>query len=310
MKTVSTPKRIEIVDALRGFSLAGIVIVHIVEQYSGSPLPAEALESARQGPIDGVVDGLIQFLLRGKFFALFSLLFGWSFYIQFDNAQQKNTDYRVRYLWRIFLLFIIGYLHHCFYRGDILTIYALLAPLLILFLPLSNKWLLGVVAIIFLGIPRIALFQVFGESTIFGGPAINQESPEVIEYWQALKYGTFADVLYSNATDGFRMKMEFQLSVFYRFYLTFAFFLLGTWLGRINYFAQFQKYKQATRWALILSIVGFFLFGMFTGLAFNQVGTEFSLSNPWAVTGLHLLDLVNICLTVIILIVFVFVYLH
>jgi uncharacterized protein len=61
MKTTSTPKRLEIVDALRGFSLAGIVIVHIVEQYAGGPLPAEAMESARQGTADYVVDGFIQF---------------------------------------------------------------------------------------------------------------------------------------------------------------------------------------------------------------------------------------------------------
>jgi hypothetical protein len=187
---------------------------------------------------------LSSFFLRGKFFALFSLLFGWSFFIQFDNARKRNTDYRGRYLWRIFLLFVIGYVHHCFYRGDILTIYAMLAPFLILFLPLSNKWLWAGIGIIFLGIPRIILFQTIGDGSIFGGPAMDFEGPEVQQYWQVLKNGTLPEVLYSNATDGFAMKMEFQLGLIYRFYLTFAFFLFGAWLGRIRYFDQFEKYKS------------------------------------------------------------------
>jgi uncharacterized protein len=308
MKTTSTPKRLEIVDALRGFSLAGIVIVHIVEQYAGGPLPAEAMESARQGTADYVVDGFIQFFLRGKFFALFSLLFGWSFFIQFDNARKRNTDYRGRYLWRIFLLFVIGYVHHCFYRGDILTIYAMLAPFLILFLPLSNKWLWAGIGIIFLGIPRIILFQTIGDGSIFGGSAMDFEGPEVQQYWQVLKNGTLPEVLYSNATDGFAMKMEFQLGLIYRFYLTFAFFLFGAWLGRIRYFDQFEKYKVATRWVLIGSAIGFFVFGALTAVSFMQVGQEFSFGNPWAAVGLHMLDLVNLCLTLIILAGFVFIY--
>jgi uncharacterized protein len=308
MKTTSTPKRLEIVDALRGFSLAGIVIVHIVEQYAGGPLPAEAMESARQGTADYVVDGFIQFFLRGKFFALFSLLFGWSFFIQFDNARKRNTDYRARYLWRIFLLFVIGYVHHCFYRGDILTIYAMLAPFLILFLPLSNKWLWAGIGIIFLGIPRIILFQTIGDGSIFGGPAMDFEGPEVQQYWQVLKYGTLPEVLYSNATDGFAMKMEFQLGIIYRFYLTFAFFLFGAWLGRIRYFDQFEKFKTASRWVLIGSTIGFFVFGALTAVSFMQMGQEFSFGSPWAAVGLHMADLLNLCLTLIILAGFVFIY--
>ena len=34
-----TLNRIEIIDALRGFALAGIVIVHMVEQYLAAPAP-------------------------------------------------------------------------------------------------------------------------------------------------------------------------------------------------------------------------------------------------------------------------------
>ena len=162
-------KRIEIIDALRGFALAGIVIVHIVEQYVGSALPEDALSAARLGWPDSAVDGIIEFFLRGKFFALFSLLFGLSFSIQFANAQERGDDYRLTYLWRVILLFFIGFAHHCIYRGDILTIYALIAPILILFVPLSSRWLWIFIGAILLGVPRVILFLTTQGVPFLGG---------------------------------------------------------------------------------------------------------------------------------------------
>ena len=44
-KTDSANNRIEIIDALRGFALAGIVIVHMVENYIGAPSPTTFNES-------------------------------------------------------------------------------------------------------------------------------------------------------------------------------------------------------------------------------------------------------------------------
>ena len=302
------PARISSIDALRGFALAGIVIVHIVEQYVAGPLPTEVMEGSRFGWPDYLVDGFIQFFLRGKFFALFSILFGLSFFIQFDNAQTRGIEYTGRYVWRIFLLFVIGYVHHCFYRGDILTIYAMLAPFLIFFLPLNNKWLWTAIAVIFLGLPRIILFSLPEGIPLFTTVDTDPNSPSVAAYWQILKHGTIFDVLFSNATDGFKMKMEFQLGVFYRFYLTFAFFLMGVWLGRIGYFENPGAFKKQNKRVLIGSIVGFFVCGGLTALAFSQVGGEFSSQNPWVLFGLHVMDLANLCITLIILIGFVFIY--
>lgn len=92
--------------------------------------------------VDQILSGIIGFFIIGKFFALFSILFGLSFFIQMDAAAQKGENFKMRFLWRVFLLFIVGYAHHLFYKGDILTIYALLAPFLILTYRLSNKWIL------------------------------------------------------------------------------------------------------------------------------------------------------------------------
>ena len=305
---MSKPDRITIIDALRGFALAGIVIVHIVEQYVAGQLPPEALADARTGWPDQVVDIFIQIFLQGKFFALFSILFGLSFFIQFDNAQKRSTSYAGRYLWRIALLFIIGYIHHGIYRGDILTIYALLAPFLLFFLPLNNKWIWGAIIVIMLGIPRILIFAFSSGVPLIGRWTIETE-PETLEtYWQILQHGTFLDVFQINATEGFRMKMEYQLGIFYRFYLTFTFFLFGMWLGRIQYFSKLEEYKKVNKRVLLGSIAGFVVFAGLTALAFSQMGEEFSIQNPWALFGIHVVDLINVCITLMILVGFVLVY--
>ena len=300
--------RIDIIDALRGFSLAGIVIVHMVEQYVGGPAPEELSISAHQSVLDNVVDAIVFFIIRGKFFALFSLLFGLSFFIQFDNADKRGTDYRLRYLWRMLILFAIGYMHHLFYRGDILTIYAVLAPFLLPFQRLNAKWLLVGFAIIFLGIPRVLLFYIFGENPLFYPVEMDPNSPGTLATYETLKHGNFFEIAAKNAGEGFLMKMEFQLSAFYRFYLTFAFFLLGAWLGRKGYFKDTLKFQSHTRKALIISSIAFLVFGVAMGLAFSQTGGVFNLGNGWFVVGMHLMDLTNLCLTVVIVTVFVYAY--
>src|SRR6056297_853080 len=93
-----TLNRIEIIDALRGFALAGIVLVHMVEQYLAAPWPEGQMEALVQGPLDQAVDAIILLIFRGKFFALFSILFGLSFFIQMDRASRKGTDFKFRFI--------------------------------------------------------------------------------------------------------------------------------------------------------------------------------------------------------------------
>ena len=305
---MSKPDRITVIDALRGFALAGIVIVHIVEQYAGAALPPNALEGAQLGWPDQAVSLFIDIFLRGKFFALFSILFGLSFFIQFDNAQNRGTHYAGRYLWRIVLLFVIGYIHHGIYRGDILTIYALLAPFMLIFLPLNNKWAWGGILFIMLGLPRILIFLYGSNIPLVGAPLVDPEGERIADYWEVIRNGSFMAVFLSNIVDGFRMKMEYQVGIFYRFYLTFAFFLFGMWLGRIGYFRRLDELKKANKRALWGSIAAFVVCGGLTGLAFSQVGGDFSFENPWAIVGLHMADLANVCLTILILVSFVMIY--
>jgi uncharacterized protein len=82
------------------------------------------------------------FLLAGKMYAIFAMLFGLSFYIQHDNQAQKGIDFRPRFVWRMILLMLFGLFDLLFYNGDILFLYAVCGLLVIPFIRASDKIIL------------------------------------------------------------------------------------------------------------------------------------------------------------------------
>ena len=107
MTSIIQSKRIHSVDALRGFALAGVALVHMLEQYIAGP-PIEGFMEGVNSLPDQIIQGLMPIFFTGKFFALFSILFGLSFAIQMQSAEKKNIKFGKRFLWRAALLFIIG----------------------------------------------------------------------------------------------------------------------------------------------------------------------------------------------------------
>ena len=129
--------RIEVVDALRGLALCAIVIVHCFEHYNLYYIP----ESAPQWltALDREVWNTTWFLLAGKAFSTFSLLFGFSFFIQLDNAARRGMPFRV-----------FSQLHSLFYNGDILLLYSIMGLLLVALCRLSTRVVLTVAVIMIL----------------------------------------------------------------------------------------------------------------------------------------------------------------
>ena len=300
--------RIEIIDALRGFSLAGIVIVHMVENYIAAPVPEGAMDAAHQGIADYVIDGFILLFLRGKFFALFSFLFGLSFFIQMKNADLKGQNYQFRFLWRLILLLFIGYLHSLFYRGDILTIYALLGIFLVPFYRLKKQWILVSSMVLFLGLGRYLVFLFTQGDSLFTAGNYGPDSPEIVQYFNVLSEGSIWEVFKTNAWEGHVMKMDFQLGIFSRGYLTFGFFLLGLYTGKIDFFRNYLEKKQLVKDLLWGSVILLCIAIVITAGSFMQLGPEPEFNNWIAMLGLTGFDLVNVALTFIILCLFVMIY--
>lgn len=294
--------RINAIDSFRGFALAGIVLAHMVEQYIGAMPPQQLVEIFNHSLLDKTIQGLMYAFVVGKFFALFSFLFGMSFFIQMDRAASRGADFRGRFLWRLTILLAIGFVHSLFYRGDILTIYAPLGFLLVLFYNVRSSVLFGIAAIIIAGAGRYAVFAVNGTDPVlpFGDPT--PELPHNAAYFEALQRGSLWDVFVSNATYGHFTKMEFQVGYFGRWYLTFAFFLLGLWAGRSKLFLRIEELHKPLKKTLWLALAGTIVFLALTLFFFsrNTIEGEGPQFDHWATMfGLTAFDLFNVSLSVI-----------
>lgn len=124
------PTRIPEVDALRGFALLGILLVNALMMAGpygpGGPIDPDATV------LDRTVTGVVQALVVGKFYLMFSFLFGYSFTLQQDSAARDGASAAPRMLRRSLGLLVLGLLHAVLlYTGDILMTYALLGLVLI-----------------------------------------------------------------------------------------------------------------------------------------------------------------------------------
>ena len=301
--------RLDIVDALRGFSLAGVALVHIIEQYIASA-PTDGFTTIVPSLLDSIIGTFVGVFIIGKFFALFSILFGLSFFLQMHSSEQKTgTYFGYRFLWRSVLLFAFGYFHQLFYKGDILTIYALLCPFLIPFYKINKNWVLIVAGLCLLSVPRLLIYVIFGnEGLLEPNVMMDPTNSKNLAYIQTLKEGSLFDVFHANSTAGFIDKMNFQLGIFARFYATFGYFLIGLWLGKIGLFRQIENFipflkKTLKITALIIPIILILLAGIFY-LAPKPVTFE-----HWMhILGLNVYDWFNSAMTIILICCFVFVY--
>ena len=158
---VKTSERYVILDALRGFALLGICMANFPEFSLYTFLSPEAAASMPMAVADTITRYLLYILVDGKFYTLFSLLFGIGFSIIIRNAERKGANgFRIFYR-RMRMLLLFGFLHLMFiWSGDILMLYALLGMLLPLFRRVSDQMLLGWAGF-FLFLPRHSVFLGF-----------------------------------------------------------------------------------------------------------------------------------------------------
>jgi uncharacterized protein len=130
-------ERIELLDALRGFALLGILLANIL-YWSGWGLMTEDQRVSLAG-----VDATIwqyrfhHLVVDGKFYTIFSLLFGVGFALQIARLKARGSDGLRIYSRRVLILLGVGLVHSWFiWDGDILTLYALLG----LMLPCFHGW--------------------------------------------------------------------------------------------------------------------------------------------------------------------------
>jgi uncharacterized protein len=255
--TMSTNRseRILAVDVLRAVALFGIIITHAAGGFLAGPPPKADLHIF--GSLDRFARELETLLTLGKFFTIFSFLFGLSFAIQLHNATRKGVPFAGRFAWRLAVLFGIGYVHNLFFSGDILMIYAVLGLLLIPFNYLGNKILIALALVLILNIPGLVLGisrvtepAPTAEQAQAKAEARQQFVRRAQEEFDIKQSGRLNDVVSMNAASGIDSKLSFQI-VTGRLWITFGLFLLGLCAGRSDLFRDTSANRKTFRRILL-----------------------------------------------------------
>lgn len=247
--------RILIVDTLRGFALLLIVLIHFVEHFDFFKAPEyNFLFSA---DYDSKVINTVFLLISGKAYSIFALLFGLSFFIQMDRKESQGINFKGRFLWRITILLIMGFLHSLVYRGDILHIYAILGIPLVILYRVNSKTLLLLSFLIVIQIPIIyELIQSFVNPDYQYTQNLKEYFAEGNEVYAS---GNFLDVVSYNFWKG-RMTVWSWTIYNGRYLQLLTLFIIGMLLGRLRIFENVFKYRKALIKTLLLSIAGFLVF--------------------------------------------------
>jgi uncharacterized protein len=231
--------RIAVVDVLRAYALFGIIITHSVTGFLAGQAPSPDFMLFTS--FDRLVADLENLLTFGKFFTIFSFLFGLSFAIQLRNATQKGVGFSGRFTWRLLVLALIALVHGAFFSGDILIVYAFLGLLLIPFRNLKTRTLVIIALVLVFNIPGLLLgiAQVNAHPSpeqVAQGAALQAQFTEFARRQYEIKTsGTFAELAYINLTFGLLSKVAFMIFTG-RLWITFGLFLLGMCAGRLEIF--------------------------------------------------------------------------
>lgn len=245
--------RIDVVDALRGFAIMCIVILHNMEHFEFYYYPEQLPEWMKI--MDAHLLSTAYFLFGGKSYAIFAILFGFSFYIQNDNQNKKGNDFRLRFFWRMMLLLVFGFVNTAFYQGDILTLYAILGLILIPVCNLSNKTVF-IIAVFLLLQPMEwgkFLYLTFNPEFIPTPNLSESYYKEVAEY---MANGGFWDYMIGDVTLGKTASVLWSWENG-RFFQAPALFMFGMLMGRKQLFGNTSENILFWKKALKIAILTF-----------------------------------------------------
>lgn len=245
--------RIEVVDALRGFAVMAIILLHNIEHFNLYNFPASSSDFM-QSLDKGVWDTLF-FLFAGKAYAIFALLFGFSFFIQQNNQEKKGKDFRLRFLWRLILLFCIGCFNGAFFPGEILVTYSIIGLVLIPVCKLNDKTVLIIAIILMLQPMEWGKFIY----TLMHPEYVAPERQWLVHCLRIYPYmeGTdFWAMVKSNLWDG-QLYSVLWAWEYGRFFQVASLFMLGMLLGRKQLFVHLEDKRGFWKWVLIAGIVCF-----------------------------------------------------
>ena len=271
--------RIADVDALRGFALLGILQVNIMafaSVFYGLPTgePEQTLG------FNDLVHLFISTIFEMKFYLLFSFLFGYSVTLQMQSAVRAGEAFVPRFLRRQAGLWVIGLLHAVLlFHGDILSTYAILGVVLLLWRNSADRtllksaiWLISITAILWASLG--VLQWMVGEVQDPAQDLLNAQ------YAYTAYTGSFGSVIMQHINE---LKLMWLILLLIQAPCALAMFLLGFLAGKHQFLAQPDQYRPYLKQAIKA--------GLFIGLPASLITALtalFSTGTYWEIFGLAL----------------------
>ncbi|MBC7866512.1 MAG: DUF418 domain-containing protein [Gloeobacteraceae cyanobacterium ES-bin-316] len=261
-------ERADILDVLRGFAILGIFLDNLFGFSGYGFFTMEQREALPTFYADGLLGVLELAFVHGKFYSLFSLLFGIGFSIILMRNEQKGVNPLKIFYRRLFILLLIGASHLYFlWEGDILLLYALVGFVLPLFRKCADKTLLlwaiaCIVSPILIDIVKVLL-------NIHTGGFLQDIAEGINNKTGLPNNDTFAQYLYKDGS-GWQEWRNWQASAWaYRYsYIiesnripkVLGMFLFGLYAGRKMMYANLLQYnflfRKLRKWGFMIGIPG------------------------------------------------------
>ncbi|MBO4754049.1 MAG: DUF418 domain-containing protein [Bacteroidales bacterium] len=280
---VTAKQRYIILDALRGFALLGIAIANFPEFSLWTFLSEADAAAMPTASVDRVVRWAEYLLVDGKFYTLFSLLFGIGFSIIIGNAAKREANGFRFFYRRMTLLLFIGLLHLFFlWSGDILSLYALMGMLLPLFRNFSNKTLLiwaAVLLVLPIGVDAVVELWGLQPASWFYDKmwyycGVYGISEERYAYWLQ-EQTTYTGMFQFLVQGAYERMTEFIDGN--RYFKVLGLFVLGFYIGRNRLYARLEEIRPLLRKVLTVGLV--------VGLPLSFVyAHSCMMHHPWGLT--------------------------
>ncbi|RYY10563.1 MAG: DUF418 domain-containing protein [Chitinophagaceae bacterium] len=246
-------ERHHLLDVLRGFALLGVLLANMPSHSGYFFLSETSKQAFNTAGTDHIVEWFEHFLIDGKFYSLFSMLFGIGFALQMKRAAGIGKNFTSKFRRRLLIMFIFGLVHAILlYVGDILTVYAITGLLLILFRNANDKTLLRAAVVI--TILPIIQYAIFWGINLSNPRAAVPPSPEENAFFDQLirtyQEGSFVEII-TNNLGGLIVGRYPDLLFTGRFFRVLAMFLVGLYVSKNMLYANVSANRVLIRRVMI-----------------------------------------------------------